>query len=321
MKLKYGEAIREALDDALKNDDSTVLFGQDIQYNVYGYTGDLLNKYGAERVINVPLSEAAVVGTAIGASMCGLKLIVDLTVANFLYVAMDQLASIAAKNAYMYNGQFKTPITIMYSTFLNTSSAAQHSDRPHPMLMNIPGLKVLAPAGPQDAYSLLRSAIDDTNPVLYYTDRSLFYDEEEVDTEQVVPIGQASLLVHGDDVTIVTISGAKKLVLNILPELKKNGISAELIDVRSLVPLNIDAIKKSVIKTGRIVIVDTANRTCSAAGEISSRLAEDIFAHLKAPIGIVAHDDIPVPFANNLEHQIMPTREKVWGKIISVLKF
>ncbi|NQU81515.1 MAG: alpha-ketoacid dehydrogenase subunit beta, partial [Bacteroidetes bacterium] len=149
MKITYGEAIREALDKGLEDDDSVVLFGQDIQHNVYGYTGNLLNKYGGKRIINTPLSESAVVGTAIGAAMCGLKTIVDLTVGNFLYVAMDQIASIAAKNAYMYNGQFKLPLTIMCSTLYNTSSAAQHSDRPHPLFMNVPGLKGVAPTYPQ----------------------------------------------------------------------------------------------------------------------------------------------------------------------------
>jgi acetoin:2,6-dichlorophenolindophenol oxidoreductase subunit beta len=320
MEITYGDAIREALDKGLENDDSVVLFGQDIHHNVYGYTGNLLNKYGVKRIINTPLSESAVVGTAIGAAMCGLKTIVDLTVGNFLYVAMDQIASIAAKNAYMYNGQFKLPLTIMCSTLYNTSSAAQHSDRPHPMVMNVPGLKVVAPASPQDAYSLLRASIVDDNPVIYFSDRSLFYSKEDIDLNLKSEIGTASTLVQGEDVTIVTISGCIKIALDLLPELTKNNISAEIIDVRSLVPLDIMTIKKSVRKTGRVVIVDIANKTCSAASEISSLLAEDIFYELKAPIGIVAYDDIPVPFAKNLELQIMPTREKLFQKVMYVMQ-
>jgi acetoin:2,6-dichlorophenolindophenol oxidoreductase subunit beta len=321
MEITYGEAIREALDKELGNDENVVLFGQDIQHNVYGYTGNLLNKYGSKRVINTPLSESAVVGTAIGAAMCGLKTIVDLTVGNFLYVAMDQIASIAAKNAYMYNGQFKLPLTIMCSTLYNTSSAAQHSDRPHPMVMNVPGLKVVSPARPQDAYSLLRTSVNDNNPVIYFSDRSVFYTKEDVDLDYNVEIGHASILKRGSDITIVTISGCAKLALDILPELNNNNISAEIIDVRSLVPLDIETIKSSVRKTGRVVIVDTANKTCSAASEISSLLAEEIFSNLKAPIGIVAYDDVPIPFAKNLELQIMPTKEKIFQKVKTVLNY
>lgn len=320
MEITYREAIREALDKALENDDTVVLFGQDIHHNVYGYTDNLLNKYGVKRIINTPISESAVLGTAIGAAMCGLKTIVDLTVGNFLYVAMDQIASIAAKNAYMYNGQFKLPLTIMCSTLYNTSSAAQHSDRPHPMVMNIPGLKVVSPASPQDAYSLLRASINDNNPVIYFSDRSLFYTKENVDLNFNVEIGKASVLTRGDDITIVTIAGCRKLVLDILPELSLNNISAEIIDVRSLVPLDIETIKNSVRKTGRVVIVDTANKTCSAASEISSLLAEDIFYNLKAPIGIVSYDNVPVPFAKKLEMQIMPTKGKIVDKVLKIMQ-
>src|SRR5687767_53367 len=154
MEMTYGEAIREALHHELDADPLTVLFGEDIRYNIYGYTDKLLDSFGQERVIDTPLSEAAVVGTSIGASMCGLKTIVDLTVANFLFVAMDQIVSIASKTNYMYNGQFKLPVTIMCSTLYNASNAAQHSDRPHPIFMNIPGIKIVAPSSPQDAYSL-----------------------------------------------------------------------------------------------------------------------------------------------------------------------
>lgn len=321
MEITYREAIREALDKGLEDDDSVVLFGQDIHHNVYGYTDNLLNKYGVKRIINTPLSESAVLGTAIGAAMCGLKTIVDLTVGNFLYVAMDQISSIAAKNAYMYNGQFKLPLTIMCSTLYNTSSAAQHSDRPHPMVMNIPGLKVVSPASPQDAYSLLRVSINDNNPVIYFSDRSLFYTKENVDLNFNIEIGNASILTKGDDITIVTIAGCRKLALDILPELSLNNISAEIIDVRSLVPLDIETIKSSVRKTGRVVIIDTANKTCSAASEISSLLAEDIFYNLKAPIGIVSYDNVPVPFAKNLEMQIMPTKEKIFNKVLKIMQY
>ena len=321
MRMTYGKAIREALYKELESDDSLILFGEDIQHNLYGYTDNLANIFGDKRIINVPLSEAGVVGTAIGAAMCGLKTIVDLTVANFLYVAMDQIVNMAAKINYMYNGQFELPLTIMCSEFYNCGIAAQHSDRPHSIFMNVPGLKVVAPSCPQDAYSLLRTAIVDENPVIYFTDRTLFYAEADVDVNCEIEMGQAAVLKEGRDITIVAISGCTQMALDLLPELNNNNISVEIIDVRSLVPLDINTIKKSVRKTGRVVIADTANKSCSAASEISSILAEDLFSALKAPIGIVAYDNVPVPFAKNLELQIMPTKEKIFQKVISVMQY
>ncbi len=321
MKLKYGEAIREALFRALENDPSVVLFGEDIQHNLYGYTGQLLQSFGEKRVRNTPLSEAAVVGTAIGAAMCGLRPIVDMTVTNFLYVAMDQIASMAAKTHYMYGGQFNVPLTLMASSLQGSQSGAQHSDRPHPLFMNLPGLKVVVPACPQDAYSLLRAAIVDKNPVMYFTDRTLFYTEEDVDLNRDVAIGQAAVLRKGTDITLIGISGGTRTALDTLPLLTERHISAEVVDVRSLVPLDMDTIKESVRKTGRVVIVDTANKTCSAASEISARLAEDLFSALRAPIGIVAHDDVPVPFGTILETQLLPTKDKVIRKVECILKY
>jgi pyruvate/2-oxoglutarate/acetoin dehydrogenase E1 component len=319
MELTYGEAIREALHHELKADPLTVLFGEDIRYNIYGYTDKLVDNFGHDRVIDVPLSEAAVVGTAVGAAMCGLKTIVDLTVANFLFVAMDQIVSIASKTNYMYNGQFKMPVTIMCSALYNASNAAQHSDRPHPLFMNLPGLKVIAPATPQDAYSLLRSAIRDNNPVIYFTDRTLFYSKQEVDFDLEIEIGKAAVMKEGSDITIVSISGCTKHAMDIQPELERMNISAEVIDVRTLMPLDKQTILESVRKTGRVVIADTANKTCSAASEIASIIAEEAFYSLRAPIGIVAHEDVPVPFAKNLELHLLPTKEKLLQKVTATV--
>ena len=320
MELTYGEAIREALYQELNVDLSTVLFGEDIRYNIYGYTGNLVEAFGHDRVIDTPLSEAAIVGTAVGAAMCGLKTVVDLTVANFLFVAMDQIVSIASKTNYMYNGQFKLPVTIMCSALYNASNAAQHSDRPHALFMNIPGLKILAPATPQDAYSLLRTAIRDNNPVLYFSDRTCFYTKQDVDLDMHIEIGKAAVIKRGSDVTIVSISGCTKLAMDIMPELERLNISAEIVDVRTLVPLDKETILKSVKKTGRVVIADTANKTGSAASEIASIIAEEAFYSLTVPVGIVAHEDVPVPFAKNLELQLLPTKEKLLQKVIATVQ-
>ena len=320
MKLNYGCAIREALNKELKSELPTVFFGQDIHYNIYGYTENLVNEFGEERVINTPISENSVVGMAIGAAICGVRTIVDLTVANFLYMAMDQIVNMASKNAYMYNGAFNLPITIMCGEFYNVGNAAQHSDRLHSLFINFPGLKIVAPASAQDAYSLLRSAINDNNPVLYFSDRSLFYTENDVDLNMKIDIGRASIIEKHENstITVVAISGCVQLVIDLISDLKKMNINIDLIDLRSIVPLDIDLIFDSVKRTGRIVIVDTSNRSGSIASHISSIVSENLFSFLKAPIAIVAFDDVPVPFANNLEKILMPTKEKIYNKVIQI---
>lgn len=318
MNLTYGEALREALFSELEKHKDVVMFGQDIQHNLYGYTKDLVTIFGEERIINTPLSEAAVVGAAIGAAMCGIRTVVDLTVSSFLYVAMDQIVSMASKTTYMYDGQFKLPLTIMCSSMYNGSNGAQHSDRPHSMFMNVPGLKIVSPTCPQDTYSLLRAAISDDNPVIFFTDRSLFYNKEDVDLELEVNIGDANVLHTGNDITIIGISGAVSIILAALEDFNDHNISVEIIDVRSLAPLDKKTILKSVSKTGKVVIVDTAHKTCSAASEISSILAEELFFALKAPIGIVAYDNVPIPFAKVLELELMPTKEKILRKVLDI---
>lgn len=321
MNLTYGEAVREALFKELEKHQDVVMFGQDIQHNLYGYTKDLLSIFGEERIINTPLSEAAVVGTAIGAAMCGVRTVLDLTVSSFLYVAMDQIVSMASKTIYMYDGQFKLPLTIMCSSMYNGSNGAQHSDRPHPIFMSIPGLKVITPSTPQDAYSLLRSSIQDDSPVIYFTDRSIFYNKEDVDLNLEIKLGEAKLLKEGNDITIIAVSGAVSTVLSTYEELRRQNILVDIIDVRSLTPLDENTILNSVNKTGRIVIVDTAHKTCSAASEISSIIAEKAFSSLKAPIGIVAYDDVPIPFAKELEVVLMPTKDKVLKKVIDIYNY
>lgn len=315
MNLTFGEAIREALFAELEKNKDTVMFGQDIQHNLYGYTRELVNIFGEDRIRNAPLSEAAVVGTAIGAAMCGIRTVVDLTVSNFLYVAMDQIVNMAAKTTYMYDGQFNLPLTIMCSSMYNANNGSQHSDRPHPMFMNVPGLKIVTPTNPQDAYSLLRASISENNPVIYFTDRSLFYSKQDVDLNLEIQIGNAEIIKKGQDITIVAIAGTVTTSLSIIEDLKKEGINAEIIDVKTLVPLDKQTILNSVNKTGRVVIIDTAHKTCSAASEISSIIAEESFSALKAPIGIVAYEDVPIPFEKTLETELMPTKEKLLNKV------
>jgi pyruvate/2-oxoglutarate/acetoin dehydrogenase E1 component len=323
MKLNFGTAIRQAIREELYSDIPTVFLGQDLHYNLYGYTENLLDEFGPDKVVNTPISENSVVGMAIGSALCGVRTIVDLTVANFLFMAMDQIVNMASKNAYMYNGAFKLPITIMCGEFYNVGNAAQHSDRLHSLFINIPGLKIIVPTSAQDAYSLMRSAVNDNNPVLFFSDRSLFYEEAEVDLGMKIDLGCASIIEKNDisKITIVAIAGCVKLVHELIPELKSKDIYIDLIDLRSIVPLDKHLIFDSVKRTGRVVIADTSNRSGSAASNISSIIVESLFSFLKAPIGIVAFEDVPVPFANNLENVLMPTKEKIFNKILDTINY
>ncbi len=320
MKIKYGEAIRKALFDALKADNRVFFFGEDDRYNLYGYTDGLYDTFGPERVRDIPLSEAGTVGLACGAAMCGIRPILDLTTENFLYVAMDQICSIAAKTSYMYGGNFSVPITIFCSSMSIGGNAAQHSDRIHSLFMNVPGLKIICPASPQDMYSLLKNAVEDDNPVLCFADRSLFWLEDEVDFDKSIPIGLTNVVHEGNEMTVISISGCYKYVNEIWLE-KNNEISMDILDVRSIVPLDFDTIKKSVMKTGKVVICDTANRTGSLAGHISSLIVENVFEYLKAPIGIAACCDVPIPYAKVLEQEVLISKDKILNTINKIYNY
>lgn len=317
--MTYGIAIQQALYDEMKLDENVLVFGEDIQKNLYGYTGDLLDTFGENRVINIPLSEASIVGMISGAAMCGLRPILDLTLPNFMYIAMDQLANIAAKTHYMYNGEYKLPLTIFCTSMQGSGNAAQHSDRLHSLFMSIPGLKIICPTTPQDAYSMLRAAIRDDNPVLSFMDRSLFWQESEVDKNRIEVIGKAKIIQEGTDISIVTVAGCSKMITELLPELREKKISSEVIDLRTVIPIDIETILNSVRKTGKLVICDTSNKTGSVACQIAALVAERGFEYLKKPIQVAACEDIPIPFTKELEQQVLVTKEKIQTKIDVIL--
>ena len=313
-EITYGEAINYALRDELASDNSVVLFGEDIVHNLYGYTDGLFEQFG-ERVRNIPLSEAGVVGLASGAAMCGLRPIIDLTVPNFLFVAMDQIVSIASKSIYMSNGQYNLPITVMTSSLAGSGSAAQHSDRLHSLFSGISGLKVIAPATPQDMYSMLREAVRDNAPVLCFADRKLTWTRENVDFTLKVPIGKCRVVKEGSDLTIISVSACLKMINDSLSEIEKTGISAEIIDVRSITPIDFETIKQSVEKSGRVLICDTSNKRGSVADEIASLISQNCLNALKQPVEIVAAENIPVPFVKVMEDEILVSADKIINRI------
>ena len=312
-------AVRNAIFTEMEQDQNVFLMGEDVRHSMFGTSDGMVEAFGAERVRDTPLSEAAFVGTAVGAAMTGMRPVVDMSLSSFLYVAMDQIVSMAAKTTQTFGGQYKVPVVILASMLYGVNNAAQHSDRPYPMFMNVPGLKIVTPSCPSDTYGLLRTAIRDDDPVMIFTDASVNFDKEEVDEDLVVPLGKAAVKRTGTDVTIVGIAGCVPMALSAATELESQGISAEVIDPRTMVPLDKKTIIESVEKTGRLVIADVAHRTCSGASEIASIIAQQAFAALKGPIQIVATDDVPVPFSPALEPQIYPSIEKIIAAVKTLL--
>lgn len=314
-ELRFLQAIQEAQYEEMVRDERVILMGQDLRANVFGAAAGFLEAFGPERVRDLPLSEAASVGMAVGAAMAGLRPIVDLTVASFMFVAMDQFVSQAAKSRYMFGGQATVPVVYRQALYYHGGTAAHHADRPYPMFMNVPGLKIIAPSNGPDLKGLLKSAIRDDNPVLCFEDATLWgrrgrgpAPEAE---DHLVPLGVASIPRAGTDLTIVGIAGGVRLALDAAEQLAEEGISAEVVDPRTLVPMDWDTILSSVARTGHLVVVDPANRTCSAASEISAQVVEHCFDALQAPIIRVTTDDVHVPFSPVLEKQIYPNVEKV----------
>ena len=317
--LSYLKALREALQEELRRDERTFLMGEDVQTGVYGSSAGLVDEFGPTRIRNTPISESAMVGIAIGAAMTGMRPIVDFTIASFVYVAMDQLVSQAAKSRFMFGGQTTIPLVCRAAMFYGGSNAAQHSDRPYPLFMAVPGFKVIVPATPADAKGLLKSAIRDDNVVMCFEDSTLWFSKGEVpEDDYLVPLGKAEVKRVGTDVTLVSVSGALPHAVAAAEAVSSEGIATELIDIRTLVPLDRDTVLGSVSKTGRLVIADPAHRVCSAASEIAAVVAEEAFGELRAPIVRVTTPQFHIPFSRPLESAMYPSADSIAAALRSV---
>jgi acetoin:2,6-dichlorophenolindophenol oxidoreductase subunit beta len=317
-ELTYLNAIVEAQREEMRRDERVILIGEDIA--VYGGSA-MFHEFDERRLRNVPISENSFTGMGIGAALTGLRPIVDLTIASFVYLAADQIINQAAKLRYMTGGQLDVPIVIRACTFYNISNAAQHADRPYPFFMNVPGLKIVAPATPADMKGLLKSAIRDDDPVLVFEDINLWTKKELVptDTDHLVPIGKADIKRVGSDVTIVSIAGCLPRALGAADALKGEGISAEVIDARTLVPLDVEAILQSVGKTHRLVIVDNSHRTGSVASEIAAVVCEEGFGSLRSPIQRVTTPAVHIPYSAALERELYPTKDRIVAAVKRIL--
>jgi pyruvate/2-oxoglutarate/acetoin dehydrogenase E1 component len=305
-EIYFVKAMQEGLAEAMREDPTVVVLGEDVDRGIIGATRGLIAEFGDQRVVNTPISEATFCGACIGAAAVGLRPVVDLMVGSFFYVAMDQVANQAAKLPYMSGGQVRLPIVYFTASGPSGSSAAQHSENPHPMLMNVGGLKVVMPSTPADAKGLMIAAIRDPNPVVYFQDAVLGGTKGPVpEGPYEIPLGLADVKRAGTDVTVVAIGALVPRALRVAQELEEDGISVEVVDPRTLVPLDEHTILESVRKTGRLVVCDSAKLTCSAASEIAAMVAQKAWSSLKAAPQRVAWENVPIPFSPVLEERVL----------------
>ena len=310
-EITFTQALNEAMREEMRRDERVFIMGEDIQTGVYGVSAGLFAEFGGERVRDCPLSENAFCGAAVGAAAVGMRPVVE-TAACFMWVAMDSLVSQAAKMRYMFGGQVALPIVYRASLYYGGSMAAHHSDRSHPIFMNVPGLKVIYPSNAYDGKGLLKAAIREDDPVIFCEDRTVLSARAFVPEEEyIIPLGVADIKREGTDVTIVAIGGMVPRALEAAEKLAQEGVSAEVLDPRSLVPLDKGAILDSVAKTGRLVVVDVAHKTCSAASEIAAIVVMEGFWSLKAPIQRLATANVHIPFSTALEPLCYPTVESI----------
>ncbi|GFE83707.1 pyruvate dehydrogenase subunit beta [Steroidobacter agaridevorans] len=317
VQMTYMDALVQAQIEEMERDERVLMMGEDL--SVYG-DGKVVERFPS-RIWSTPISETSFTGVGIGAAMTGLRPIVSLSIASFMYLASDPIINQAAKLRFMTGGQIEVPIVFRCSMYYGNSIAAQHSDRPYPLFMNIPGLKILCPTTPADVKGLLKSAVRDDDPVMLFEDSKLWTTKGPVptDREHLVPIGKAELKREGSDVTLIAIGASMRPALDAAMTLERKGISVEVIDLRTLKPLDTDAILRSVAKTGRLVIVENAHRLCSVASEVAALASENAFEHLKRPVQRLTAPDVHVPFSPVLEELMYPNKEGIVAAVERIL--
>ena len=310
------EAINLAMSEEMRKDETIFLMGEDV--GIYG--GDfgtsvgMLEEFGAKRVKDTPISEAAIAGAAVGAAITGLRPIIDLTFMDFITIALDAIVNNGAKNNYMFGGGLKTPVVYRVASGSGIGSAAQHSQSLEAWLTHIPGIKVVAPGNANDAKGLLKSAIRDNNIVIFLEPKALYGKKEEVsqDPDFYLPLGKGEIKRSGTDITVVSYGRMLERVLQAAEEVAAEGISVEVVDPRTLIPLDKELIIESVKKTGKLMLVNDAYKTGGFIGEIATIVTEsEAFDYLDHPIVRLASEDVPVPYARVLEQAILPDVEKI----------
>jgi pyruvate dehydrogenase E1 component beta subunit len=314
------QAINEALIEEMERDPKVILYGEDVEISMFGDTTGILDRFGPKRIWNSPICEATLTGMAVGAAATGYRVVLHMMFSNFIYTGFDAIANQMAKLRLMTGGQVKLPITVLAGYGAGSSNAAQHSDTPYPVLLNVGGLRVAVPATPADAKGLLKEAIREDVPTFFLEATGRGGEMGEVpDDDYTTPFGVASVLQEGKDVTIVAMGTMVKPAVAAAKILGEKGIEAEVVDCRTLVPLDEEGICRSVQKTGRVVVVDEARDRCSAASQIAAVVADKAFQSLKAPVKRVTVPDVSMPYAPNAEQVLIPDANRIVDTVQSLL--
>jgi len=322
-ELTYAQAICEALDEEMARDDDIVLLGEDVGFlgGNFKTTVGLFEKYGDLRVKDTPISEAGFVGMGVGMALTGLRPVIELMFSDFLLVAADQVINQAAKIRYMSGGQAMVPLTIRCPIGAGRSSAAQHSQSMQAMVSHFPGFKVVVPSTAQEAKGLLKTAIRDNDPVVFFEHKMEYNKKYIIDDEvEPIPFGKARVVREGKDITIVATSAMVMKSEAAAVRLAAEGIDCEIIDLRTIVPLDRETVIASVKKTGRLIVTDESHERCGVAAEIAADIADDVFYYLDAPCGRVSTPNVPLPFSPALEFPLIPSEQKVYEKVKTYFK-
>jgi pyruvate/2-oxoglutarate/acetoin dehydrogenase E1 component len=321
-QVTIGQAIREALREELLRDPKVFIMGEEVGAHggVFQVTAGLIDEFGPERVMDTPISEAVIVGAGVGAAMLGMHPVVEVMFGDFALLAMDQIVNQAAKLRYMSGGRISVPLTLRTTLGAGRSSAAQHSQSLQAMFSHVPGLKVVLPSTPYDAKGLLKNAIRDPDPVIFIEDKMSYGEKGHVPEEEyLIPFGVADVKRNGKDVTVVATSSMVSVALAAAERLAAEGIEAEVIDPRTMTPLDGETLVKSVKKTGHAVVVDEGYRRFGVTAEIASLIADGAFDYLQAPVKRIGALDVPVPYSYELESATVPTPKRIVDEVRAML--
>lgn len=320
--INFDYAIRDGIKEEMERDSKVFIMGEDVRIPFYNCTRGLVDTFGPKRVRNTPISESGFIGAALGAAATGLRPIAELMFADFSLVAMDQIVNQIAKFRFMTGCKLSLPLVIRFAAMgAGSQYAAQHSSCVDAFFMHVPGVKVVVPSTPYDAKGLLKTAIRDDNPVLFFEHKQLYFTQGEVPKEEyTIPLGKADIKREGTDVTLIATLNMVPLSLKAATKLQEMGISAEVIDPRTLVPLDKKAILDSVDKTGRAVVIDEGVKTCGVAAEFMAIIMEEAFESLKAPVKRVTTFDTPIPYSKPLEEFVIPNETRVIEAVKMVMK-
>ncbi len=314
-ELSYMEALREAMRQAMQKDDRVFLIGEDIGVygGAFGVSAGLLEEFGPKRIIDTPISEAGIAGACIGAAVTGMRPIGEMQFSDFVVIAMEQLVMQGAKMRFMFGGKAEVPFVMRLAGGSGTGAAAQHSESLENWFVHVPGLKVVMPSSPYDAKGLLLAAIEDNNPIMFFEHKALYKTKGPVPEEMyTIPIGQSHVVREGKDLTVIATSIMVSRALEAAEQLSKEGIELEIIDPRTLKPLDEKPIVESVIKTGKALIVHEAVKTGGFGGELTAVIMEsEAFGYLDAPVKRLAGLDTPIPYNRNLEYHAVPQIENI----------